>query len=387
MDSARRSVALFCATFLKPEMLHIHRQIAGLRLFRPVVIAQKLEGDWPVDRIEVVKRSPSRFLSRASEKRSGRPWQISNTEASHILKVIEHENCSLLHVFFGNVAIHLLPLLHRCSIPVVVSFHGSDVAGSMVSAGYSAALAELFALATLVPCRSEQLAAKVARLGCPEAKTRLMRTVVPDLPFVQREPPGDGAWRIVQAARLVPKKGVSTALRAFEVFGRQHPRATFTIAGEGPLKEELQRTASRLGIGHRVQFAGFLSQSALQDLFLRSHVFVHPSETAGGDVEGIPNAMLEAMASGLPVVSTHHGGIPEVIEHGRNGLLCGEGDVAGIASALLRLAGEPSLYRALAGQGADSVREQFSKERQVAAVEEIYNEASLAPSRPASASS
>jgi len=87
--------------------------------------------------------------------------------------------------------------------------------------------------------------------------------------------------------------------------------------------------------------------------------------------------MLEAMASGLPVVSTRHGGIPEVIEDGKNGLLCEEGDVEGVTSALLRLAADPSLYRTLARQASDSVREQFSKERQVAAIEEIYNHAIL----------
>ena len=385
MDSALPSVALFCATFLKPEMLHIHRQIAGLKSFRPLVIAQKLEGDWPIDRIEVVRRSRSRFLGRASEKRSGRPWQVSNAEASRILAVIEHENCLLLHVFFGNVAIHLLPLLRRCSIPIVVSFHGSDVAGSMASAGYSEALAELFTLATFVQCRSEQLASRVAGLGCPEAKTRLMRTAVPDLSFVQREPPENGAWRIVQAARLVPKKGISAALHAFAAFGRRHSEATFTIAGEGPLEEELRRTAARLGVSDRVRFAGFLSQCALQDLFFESHIFLHPSETAGGDAEGVPNALLEAMASGLPVVSTRHGGIPEVIQDGKNGLLCGEGDVEGVTLALLRLAADPSLYRALARQASDSVREQFSKERQVAAIEEIYNHAILEYSHQSSA--
>ena len=379
------SVALFCATFLKPEMLHIHRHIIGLRSFRPVVIAQKHEGDWPVDRIEIVKRSPRRFLARASEKRSGRPWQISKAEAARILAVIERENCALLHVFFGNVAVHLLPLLRRCPVPVIVSFHGSDVAGSMASASYSEAVAELFGLAKVVPCRSEQLISRVVRLGCPETKTRLMRTLLPDLPFVERDAPIDKAWQIVQAARLVPKKGLSTALRAFAAFGRQYPEATFIIAGDGPMEGELRELSADLGIGQRVRFAGFLSQSALQRLFLTSHIFLHPSETAGGDVEGIPNAMLEAMASGLPVVATRHGGIPEVIEHGRNGLLCAEGDSEAVTAALLRLASDAVLYRTLAQQASASVREQFSKARQVDAIEEIYHDAILAHSEQSSA--
>ena len=213
MRAAPPCVAFFCATFLKPEMLHVHRQIAGLQAFRPVVIAQKREGSWPVESIEVVRRSPGRFLARAEEKRSGRPWQISGGEAARVLSVIRREKAVLLHVFFGNVAVHLLPLLRRCPIPIVVSFHGSDVAGSMASEGYSAAREELFTLATVVPCRSEQLATTVAKLGCPESKTRLMRTVLPDIPFMQREPPVDGAWKIVQAARLVRKKGLSTAVQ------------------------------------------------------------------------------------------------------------------------------------------------------------------------------
>lgn len=379
------SVALFCATFLKPEMLHIHRHVVGLRSFRPVVIAQKREGDWPVDSIEIIKRSPGRWLARASEGRSGHPWQISNAEVDRILRVIERENCALLHVFFGNVAVHMLPLLRRCPVPAVISFHGSDVAGSMASAGYSEAVAELFGLATVVPCRSNQLVSRVVRLGCPEAKTCLMRTMLPDLPFTRRDPPVDEAWQIVQAARLVPKKGFATALHAFAAFGRQYPKATFVIAGDGPMEAELRKLTNELGINGRVRFAGFVSQDALQELFSGSHIFLHPSETAAGDVEGVPNAMLEAMACGLPVVATRHGGIPEAIEHGRNGLLCAERDADGVAAALLRLANDAVLYRTLTQQASASVHEQFAKERQVAAIEEVYGDAILAHSERTSA--
>ncbi len=356
-------------------MLHVHRHISGLQAFRPVVIAQKREGSWPVESIEVARRSPGRFLARAEEKRSGRPWQISGGEAARVLSVIRREKAVLFHVFFGNVAVHLLPLLRRCPIPVVVSFHGSDVAGSMASEGYSAAREELFTLATVVPCRSEQLATTVAKLGCPESKTRLMRTVLPDIPFMQREPPVDGAWKIVQAARLVRKKGLSTAVQAFAGFVRSYPRASFAIAGEGPMAEELRELAADLGIGKQVQFLGFQSQEALQTLFRHAHVYLQPSESADGDVEGVPNALLEAMSGGLPVVSTRHGGIPEIIEHGRSGLLCAEKDVECLISALLQLANDPLLYQSLARQGSNYVRERFSKGRQIAAIEEIYNEA------------
>lgn len=370
--------ALFCATFLRPEMLHIHRHVTGLKTYEPLVIAQKCEGEWPVKRLEVVRRSPWRFLSRGREKKTGEPWQISEGETQRILELLK--DCEVLHVFFGNVAVHLLPLLRKCPVPVVVSFHGSDVAGSMASPEYAEAVRELFALAAAVPCRSEQLAERVAALGCPQDKLRMMRTILPDIAFHERRPPMDGAWRVVQAARLVPKKGLATALKAFARFAGEYPLATFTIAGEGPLEEKLREEARNLGLADRVTFTGFLSQEALRDLYAGSHIFLHPSETAQGDVEGIPNAMLEAMASGLPVVATHHGGIPEVIQDGGNGLLCAERDAPAVAEALLRLAGATPLYARLSENASSSVRAQFSAERQIAAIEEIYREAVLAQS-------
>lgn len=372
-------VALFCATFLRPEMLHVYRHVTGLKTFRPVVIAQKREGDWPVDDLEVVKRSPTRFLARAAEKLTGEPWQISREEVDRILAVIAEKKCRLLHVFFGNVAVHLLPLLRRCPVPVIVSFHGSDVAGSMASPAYAGAVKEMFRLATLVPCRSEQLIEAVVKMGCPRDKTRLMRTALPDIVLTHHHPPADGVWRIVQAARLVPKKGVGTALRAFAKFVEKYPYATFEIAGEGPLEDELRQLARELNIDSRVEFSGFLSQSALQGLFSVSHIFLHPSETAAGDVEGVPNAMLEAMAGGLPVVATRHGGITEVVTDGESGLLCAEGSVGEVAAAMLRLAGDGELYRKVAEKGASRVRAEFSMERRMKVVDEIYRDAILAP--------
>lgn len=371
-------VALFCATFLKPEMLHVHRHVTGLKNFRPVVLTQKLEGEWSADRVELVPRSPWRFLARAAEKTTGRPWQISRGETERLIGILQATDCRLLHVFFGNVAVHLLPLLRECGLPVVVSFHGSDVAGSMASPGFSGAVAEMFQLADVVPCRSERLAERVGQLGGPQAKLRLMRTILPDIPFTHRTPPTDDTWRIVQAARLVPKKGLVAALRAFAAFTKVYPWSTFTIAGEGPLEEELRDLAAELEIEDRVEFTGFLSQESLQGLFSIAHIFLHPSETVDGDAEGVPNAMLEAMAGGLPVVTTRHGGIPEVITDGKNGLLCAEKDPAALAEALLRLAADSDLYRMLSKQSALSVREQFSSERQVAAIEQIYREAILA---------
>ncbi len=178
-------------------MLHIYRHVTGLRTFHPIVLTQKLEGDWVAETVEVIPRSSFRFLGRFFEKRSGRPWQITPGEVQAFCATLERHQCELLHVFFGNVAVHMLPLFRKLKIPFVVSFHGSDVAGSMASPEYTDTLVEIFDRAAFVPCRSEQLARAVHKLGCPQDKLRIMRTIVPEFAGIVRPhppPTARGGW-------------------------------------------------------------------------------------------------------------------------------------------------------------------------------------------------
>jgi colanic acid/amylovoran biosynthesis glycosyltransferase len=188
----------------------------------------------------------------------------------------------------------------------------------------------------LVLVRSHSLGEGVIRIGCPENKIRIHRTGIPvaETPFIARTWPTTGEWRFLQAGRLIEKKGFATSLLAFAEFAARYPKATFTIAGEGPLQSELETHARELGIGDKVFFRGFISQNELRELFYSSHIFLHPSETgADGNQEGVPNSMLEAMASGLPVFATVHGGIPEAVENDRSGILVAEKDLKSRARA------------------------------------------------------
>jgi glycosyltransferase involved in cell wall biosynthesis len=130
---------------------------------------------------------------------------------------------------------------------------------------------------------------------------------------------------------------------------KQHPNATLTIAGEGPLLAELQRVVGELGITDRISFTGFVSQEQLREIYYRSHIFVHPSQTGrDGNQEGVPNSILEAMATGLPVFATKHGGIPEAIENGVSGVLVPERDDEALARTLLNAAQDPGLLSRIA---------------------------------------
>ena len=322
-------------------MLHIYRQITSLERVRPIVIAQKRENadQFPFDRVYTVGKPATHFLRRFWFRQLlDAPWQISQFELDSLLRILTKTEAQLLHIYFGHIGVHLLPLIRAWPKPTIVSFHGADVLVDMNKPAYHRATKEMLDAVKRVLVRSESLRRALIDLGCNENKIDILRTGIPleEFPFRERVFPENGEWRFVQACRLIEKKGVATTLRAFAEFSVRHPGSTITIAGEGPLLDELQALARELKIDHRVSFRGFVSQEQLREIFYASHIFLHPSETGrDGNQEGVPNSMLEAMASGLPVFATTHGGIPEAIENGISGVLVAERDHAALAQALL----------------------------------------------------
>ena len=362
-------------------MLHIYRQITALQRFRPIVIAQKREeaARFPFASVFVRGKPAVHFLRRFWFRTLRQaPWQISPAEVRGLEHLLAQNDAQLLHIYFGHIAVHLQPLMRHWPKPSVVSFHGADVLVDLDKPRYREATREMLATARLVLVRSQSLARAVEELGCPAEKIRVHRTGIPlrEIVFRARVWPEDGAWRFLQAGRLIEKKGFQTSLRAFVAFQALHPGAIFTIAGEGPMRHELQNMARELGVEDRVRFVGFLSQSQLREEFFQSHLFLHPSELgADGNQEGVPNAMLEAMASGLPVFATCHGGIPEAIDSGVSGLLVAERDHAALAEALLDWTSRPEALTRLAQAGADAVAAKFEQGAQARALEDFYLEA------------
>jgi glycosyltransferase involved in cell wall biosynthesis len=372
-------VACYCATFLKPEMLHIYRQITALKQCHPVVIAQKREQAerYAFEPVHIVAKPATHFLRRFwFRKVRDAPWQISDAELHALLCVLTKIDARLLHIYFGHIAVHLLPLIRAWTKPSIVSFHGADVMVDMGKPAYREATRQMLDAVKLVLVRSESLRRKVIHLGCDEKKIEVQRTGIPldEFPFRERNFVAVATeWRFVQACRLIEKKGLPVTLRAFASFLRKYPEATLTIAGQGPLLGQLQGLARELKIDSCVSFTGFISQDQLRDIFYASHIFLHPSETGrDGNQEGIPNSLLEAMASGLPVFATQHGGIPEAIEHGVSGVLVAERNDQELARALLSAVRDPDFLSRIARAGAEVVAQEFDQRIQVRRLEDIY---------------
>ncbi len=191
-----------------------------------------------------------------------------------------------------------------------------------------------------------------------ELPPRRDRTAEPGFPFL----------RLGTAAVLREGKGIDVLLRAFARVVKAAPGVTLSIAGDGPLRESLQREADSLGLGSAVHWLGYRDDvSALVSSF---DVFVHPAL-----FDALPTAILEAMAAGVPVVASATGGIPEIVTDGVDGLLVPPGDAQGLAAAILRLGNHRTLMREMGQMARARIEAEFSAERWVERLEAIYHEA------------
>ncbi len=362
-------------------MWHIYRQLCGLQNFRPVVFAHKRENPglfpYPEEQFVTVPRPLTRELRRFWYRNMQRlPVQVYRGEARRLALRFDAAQAQLGHIYFGHVGVYLLPLWEFWPKPLIVSFHGADAGVDLGTERVRNLYRRVFASATLILARSEALRADLIALGADPAKVRLNRTSIPvrDFPFAVRKPPPQGAWHFLQACRLIPKKGLDLTLRVFADFTENHPQARLTIAGEGPELETLESLARELGVREQVHFAGFLDQDQLRKAYAAAHIFLHPSRvTEEGDREGVPNSLLEAMASGLPVLATCHGGIPEAVTPDRSGMLVGENDFDGLRSALSKLTENADLLQSLSRGAREEVAEKFDQASQIATLENAYD--------------
>jgi glycosyltransferase involved in cell wall biosynthesis len=271
--------------------------------------------------------------------------------------------------------------------PFVVSFHGVDVVKFVDKPGYVEELRRVFSHSRLILARSDSLLARLRDLCCPEEKLRLNRTPIPldDIEFRERQAPPDGEWRLLQACRLIQKKGLYTTLQALPTVIARFPKVRFVLCGTGPEEKRFAAKVQALGLQDHVLMPGWMSQKDLLSACHFAHIFLHPSElTSSGDQEGVPNSMLEAMASGLPVVATRHGGIPEAVTHGSDGLLVAEKDAPALAEALCTLMAQPELLARFSREAAHSVRAAYGAPAAIAALEASYAEAIATGEKPAS---
>lgn len=371
----RETIISYCATFLKPEMLHVYRQVVGVRSFRNLVVTRRVEtpARFPHDAVIELKKSPFRFFQRLWHRSQGGRVPVGGHEISQLSRIVREEAVRLVHIYFGTEAARLSRWLPQAGVPIVVSFHGADVSRSISDAE----LQVVFENAVLILHRSDSLREELITRGAPVSKLRANPTGVPvplQSPAIQISP--GKPLRLLQACRFIDKKGLDVSLEATKALVDSGFDVSLTLAGDGPLRGELEFLSERLGIATRVRWTGFLTPDQLAGEYERTDIFLHPSrETPTGDREGIPNSLLEAMAHGRLVLGTRHSGIPEAVEDGVNGILVDHADASLVANAISEVLRNSEKARSMAFAARQTVVDRFSTEACISQLESCYREA------------
>lgn len=273
----------------------------------------------------------------------------------------------------------------RPALPLVVSLHGSDVFVAERSAPAGAAARRVFARAGFVTACSEDLARRAVALGAPAERMEVVPYGVDTARFSAAKSNHDalratlgvpaGARLLVTAGRLVRKKGFEYLIEALPLIAA-YPDARLVIAGEGDLASELRERARTAGVSNRVHFAGNLSQDTVGAWFAAADVVVIPSvRDDSGNVDGLPNTVLEALASGAAVVATTAGGIASAIRDGESGVLVAERDPHALATAIGALLDDPDRRTRLGRAARAAAQAQFGWDAAAARFEHAYDRA------------
>jgi colanic acid/amylovoran biosynthesis glycosyltransferase len=291
------------------------------------------------------------------------------------LRKVSHRY-DVLHAHFGPVGNSFRFARELWRAPLLVSFHGYDFTTVPRKQGPTI-YQKLFPIADLVTVNSDYMGQKLQPLGCLADKIRKLSYGI-DLekyPFRPRTLAADELVRIVTVGRLVEKKGIEYVIRALAQVVRKHPHLRYDVIGDGPLLGQLQQFAREQSVDGIVQFHGALNGGAVRALLDQAHLFVLASVTAqDGDQEGTPVSLLEAQAAGLPVISTRHSGIPEIVSDGESGWLVPERDAEALAQRLNRLIEQPDLWASFGSRGRNFVEARFTTFKCMNALLDIYAE-------------
>lgn len=252
---------------------------------------------------------------------------------------------------------------------IVTAFHGEDVI-NYPKRFRGNPYAPLFARGDLFLPISDRWNQALIAMGCPPNRIRTHRMGVDLRRFVPRTASRDGCLRIVTVGRLVEKKGIADAILALSTVDAPFE---YLVAGDGPLRGSLERLALERAPGKPIRFLGARTQSEIASLLQSADVFVAPSVTAAdGDVEGLPVSIMEAMASGIPVVSTRHSGIPELVADRVSGFLVAEHDVAALAARIGTLASDPAMRTRMGAAGRAIVASEYDISRLTDRLVDLY---------------
>ncbi len=289
---------------------------------------------------------------------------------ARIATFIKKSKPSFIFAHFGPSGYLIASIAQRYKIPFAVSFHGYDVFILSNLQMWRKRYTELFKSAKFIQGVSQFVCAKLINLGASEDKVRLVHNGIDLNKFHYSDPSKrfDGtSVKCIFVGRFTEKKDPLCLLRAFKIAIDKCPtkKITLKLCGDGDLMPQVQLLITELKLSNYVEIMGALPHDQVLKHMHQAHLYIQHSRIASnGDCEGLPVSITEAMAIGLPVISTEHSGIPEVVEHGVTGLLSQENDVESMARNIVELCENSSIWSSMSQNARKKIEVDFDIKKQ-----------------------
>ncbi|WP_417887301.1 glycosyltransferase family 4 protein [Zunongwangia sp.] len=276
---------------------------------------------------------------------------------------------------YGTTAEMCLKPIKELNIPLIIHFHGYDASKKQIIKANNN-YKKSFDYASYVIAVSKKMYQDLLSIGCPESKL-ILNTYGPNPEFYKVYPLFNNQ-QFIAVGRFVNKKAPYYLLLSFAEVIKEFPNAQLIIAGKGELWDTCKNLSVALGLEKNVSLPGIISPEQFQAYLSESLAFVQHSVIAeDGDSEGTPVAILEACAAGLPVISTYHAGIPDVVIDGYNGFLVKEHDYKTMAVKINHILSEKDLARGIGENSRKRIQDNFSLEKHINRLDELIK--SLVP--------
>lgn len=359
-DLNMQTVAVIADRFLLDIRTYIYEEITSIKKYNVLVLTKKRENKdlYPYKNVYTCKNTQN-------------PIQ-------EFSKIIAKCNAKLIHVKFGTSALSYLDLKKLTGLPFIVSFHGYDASGvlnnSMVLSKYQK---KLFPKVDHIITVSQKLKDNLVNAGCPHNKITVLWSGIDLEKFYYKPRTIDAGEtvKILSIARLTGTKGLTYLIESFAKVVKERPNTELLIVGEGSLKSKLHKQISDLKLNNKVKIQGFVPHYEVPDILHRHHIFCLPSVVkSDGTEEGTPNVLKEAQATGMPVISTFHSGIPHIIKDGINGFLVPEKNTAQLAEKLTYLIDYSDIWADMGLSGRTHAEKNFDKFEQANKLEQLYSD-------------